>query len=254
MMTEERVVFQNRMDQRIDPEDVFRFRCDPGVPCFTQCCQDVTIVLTPYDVLRLKGRLGIPSDDFIEKYTIVLEQANHLIPLVILKMNEADKRCCFVSQEGCRVYEDRPWPCRMYPLDMNEDGTLRLIADRSRCRGLNEIAESPISEWLIAQGIVTYDEMNHRFSQITSPLRLQETHIENPAISKMVFMALYNLDKFRDFVFKSTFLDRFVIEPKRVTKIKFNDIDLLNFGLDWIKYGIFGQMLFEIKQKNGTKQ
>ena len=43
----------------------FNFKCSPGVGCFTRCCGDVTIVLTPYDILRLKNRLGIGSEDFI---------------------------------------------------------------------------------------------------------------------------------------------------------------------------------------------
>jgi len=43
----------------------FQFNCNPGVSCFTQCCQDVTIVLTPYDVLRLKNGLKISSGEFM---------------------------------------------------------------------------------------------------------------------------------------------------------------------------------------------
>ena len=53
---------------KMDPDHLFQFNCDPGVSCFTQCCQDVTIVLTPYDVLRLKKGLGISSDKFLDEY------------------------------------------------------------------------------------------------------------------------------------------------------------------------------------------
>ena len=108
---------------RLEREQLFRFNCYPGVSCFTQCCQDITIVLTPFDVLRLKNSLKISSDEFLEKYTIINQKEKQLIPLVILKMNEKDKKCPFVTPEGCTVYDDRPWPCRMYPLDMNDDGT-----------------------------------------------------------------------------------------------------------------------------------
>ena len=106
---------------RMDPDHPFNFKCYRGVSCFTECCQDVTIALTPYDVLRLKRGLGIRSDEFIDKYTINLSRKKQIIPFVILKMNEDDKKCPFVNkEEGCSVYEDRPWPCRMFPLDMNE--------------------------------------------------------------------------------------------------------------------------------------
>ncbi|MDY6974018.1 MAG: YkgJ family cysteine cluster protein, partial [Thermodesulfobacteriota bacterium] len=50
-----------RRQFRMDPQHILQFNCTPGVACFTQCCQDVTIVLTPYDVLRLKNALGISS-------------------------------------------------------------------------------------------------------------------------------------------------------------------------------------------------
>ena len=37
----------------------FRFACHPGVVCFTECCRDLKLLLTPYDVIRLKNRLGL---------------------------------------------------------------------------------------------------------------------------------------------------------------------------------------------------
>lgn len=234
---------------KLDTEHRFFFKCSPSVTCFTQCCQDITIVLTPYDVIRLKRALGMSSDEFLDQYAIIIKKENRLIPLVVLKMNEDDKRCPFVSHEGCKLYDDRPWACRMYPLDMNDDGTFRLITNASRCLGLGEKEEWRIGEWLLQQGIVPYDEMNTLFSSITVPLQAQDLDIDNPDIHKMVFMALYNLDKFRDFVFKSTFLDRFELDPARIEKIKRDDMELLKFGIDWIKFGLFGQKLFSVRPK-----
>lgn len=232
---------------RMDADHVFQFHCAPGVPCFTQCCRDVTIVLTPYDVIRLKNALGISSEDFLDPYTLVLPQGNRLIPMVVLKMNEQDKRCPFVSQQGCRVYADRPWPCRMFPLNMNDDGTFSYVADTSRCQGLKQEEKRRIADWLIEQGVPVYDEMNDLFSHITSPLRAQDLDITNPQIYKMVFMALYNLDKFRNFIFQSSFLNRFDIESTRIEKIKRNDLELLKFSFDWIKFGLFGQKTLRVK-------
>jgi Fe-S-cluster containining protein len=238
---------ERRQKERMDTEHAFRFQCGPNVSCFTECCQDVTIALTPYDVLRLKKAVGMSSDAFLDRYTIIIPKKNRLIPLVILKMQEGDKRCAFVSERGCEVYQDRPWPCRMFPLDMNDDGTFSLITDETKCKGLLEESQSRVGEWLLEQGVVPYDEMNTLFSEITSPLRAQETEIENPSIEKMIFMALYNLDRFREFVFQSTFLERFEIDASRIEKIKRSDEELLKFGMDWIKFGVFGQLLFKVK-------
>ena len=241
---------------RMAPEHVFQFHCAPGVPCFTECCQDVTILLTPYDVLRMKNALEMSSGEFIDKYTTVIQKGKRLIPMVVLKMDEDTKRCPFVSEEGCAIYEDRPWPCRMFPLQMNDDGTFGTITDREFCRGFQEDQKLIISEWLLEQGVPIYDEMNALFAEVTTPLRAEEEKldIDNPKVFQMTFMALYNLDKFREFVFGSTFLDRFEIDEVTVEKIKRRDIDLLKFAFDWVKFGVFGQKLFQVKPEAAPEE
>lgn len=232
---------------RLDAEDFFRFRCAPGIACFTQCCQDVTIVLTPYDLLRMKQAAGMSSGEFIDRHALLIPKKNRLLPLVVLRMEEEDKRCPFVTKDGCSIYPHRPWACRMFPLDLNDDGTFSVISDASRCMGLSVEEMQRVGEWLLEQGVPIYDEMNQRFSQVTAPLAAQDLDIDNPQIEQMVFMATYNLDRFRDFIFQSSFLERFALEPAQVEKIKRSDIELLKFGFDWIKFGLFGQKLFKVK-------
>ena len=55
---------QNAADivpQRVSLDNKFRFKCHKKVKCFTQCCRGIKITLTPYDVIRLKNRLGLPG-------------------------------------------------------------------------------------------------------------------------------------------------------------------------------------------------
>lgn len=232
---------------KMDPDQIFHFHCGPGLSCYTQCCQDVTIALTPYDVLRLKNALNVTSQEFLDAHTVILGRENQMIPLVFLKMNEEDKRCPFVADDGCRVYADRPWACRMFPLDMSSDGMFELIADPEKCRGLQEETPTRIGDWLVEQGIVPYDRMNSQFAEVTNPMRAVQSDIENPDVGKMVFMALYNLDRFRAFVFESSFLNRFEVDEVTVEKIKRSDEELLKFGINWIKFGVFGQILFRVR-------
>jgi len=137
----------------------------------------------------------------------------------------------------------------MFPLDVNDDGTFRIIADRTRCLGLSSSEKWPISEWLIDQGIAIYEQMNDLFAQVTTPLQATDLDIDNPKIYQMTFMALYNLDKFREFVFKSSFLDKFEVDQTTVEKIKRSDIELLKFSFEWVKFGIFGQKTFAVRQR-----
>jgi hypothetical protein len=52
----------------LSPEDSFRFACHDGLDCFTRCCRDITIFLTPYDILRLKNDLGLSSQEFLREF------------------------------------------------------------------------------------------------------------------------------------------------------------------------------------------
>ncbi|MEK7332745.1 MAG: YkgJ family cysteine cluster protein, partial [Nitrospirota bacterium] len=54
---------------RLDPETKFKFRCHKGIKCFTKCCSNIDIMLTPYDILRMKNRLKMSSEEFLEKHT-----------------------------------------------------------------------------------------------------------------------------------------------------------------------------------------
>ena len=57
----------------------------------------------------------------------------------------------------------------------------------------------------------------------------------------MFFMVSYNIDKFREFVFESSFLKRFDIDEKTLEKIKNDEIELLQFGVEWLKGILFKQ-------------
>ena len=102
---------------RLGPDDRFEFACHPGVSCFNRCCGDVNIFLSPYDVLRIRKRLGMTSRDFLEKYALLPVQKDMKTPVVVLRMGDDEaKTCPFLTDEGCGIYSDRPWPCRMYPV------------------------------------------------------------------------------------------------------------------------------------------
>ena len=56
---------------RLDEQSSFSFACHKGVPCFNECCGDVNIFLTPYDILRLKNNLNMSSEKFLAEHTII---------------------------------------------------------------------------------------------------------------------------------------------------------------------------------------
>ena len=119
---------------RLGLDDLLDFRCQKDLSCFTSCCSDVSIILTPYDVLRMKNALQIDSTEFLDKYAILSCTRDKKLPVVLLRMNAADKRCPFVTKEGCSIYDSRPWACRMYPLGLAEPAGQALRRDGSTSR------------------------------------------------------------------------------------------------------------------------
>ena len=94
---------------RLGPKSKFKFDCHPGVKCFTRCCKDINIILTPYDIIRLKNRLSLSSEEFLALYTEpqILEKTD--LPVVMLKLLDVDdpdsegEACPFVRENGCLV-------------------------------------------------------------------------------------------------------------------------------------------------------
>jgi hypothetical protein len=64
---------------------------------------------------------------------------------------------------------------------------------------------------------------------------------------QMFFLVSYNLDKFREFVFESSFLDRYEVDESTLNPIKGDEIELLKFGLKWLKWLLFKEGDFKLK-------
>ncbi|MEW6185726.1 MAG: YkgJ family cysteine cluster protein [Thermodesulfobacteriota bacterium] len=233
----------------------FNFKCGPGVSCYTRCCGDVTIVLTPYDILRLKNRLGVPSEDFIDQYTLPLTKSDSGIPVFVLKMGEGpEKRCPFVTLEnGCSVYSERPWACRMYPLDTRdgEEGEVEffITADPAQCRGLEEDFPLTVEVWEKEQGLDVYKEVEELFNQITSAQRIWGDHKLDGKVQNMILLACYNTERFRKFVFESNFLKLFDLSPEEIESLKTDDLALLKLGFRWLQFGLLGKSTLPIREE-----
>jgi hypothetical protein len=236
---------------RLGPDDRFQFGCHPGVSCFTCCCRDVNIFLSPYDVLRLKRRLGITSGEFLDRYTLTPVQKDMRTPVVVLRMQEnAEKTCPLLDQAGCSVYPDRPWPCRMYPLGLaaqkdTPDGwrgeRFYFLLKEQECRGFEEPRQWTVREWLDDQGMDAYDEWGEAYKELTLHRFFEDGGILSPQKLHMFFTACYDLDRFREFVFGSTLLQRFEVDEDFVYEMRTEDEALLRFAFLWVRFSLFGE-------------
>ena len=236
-----------------------KFRCHKGVKCFTKCCRDISIFLTPYDIVRMKKRLNMTSSEFLDKYTAMDYDPKTSHPFAILKMlNDKEKSCPFVTPEGCTIYTDRPANCRYYPVGqgtvrkgtenepVNED--FYFLIRETHCLGFHEDAEWTIESWKVDQGVDVYDEMNKEWKEA----QLRKPHFGKPlepAKQSQIFMASYDLDSFKKYVLESKFLEVFDIPAEEIEKVKNDEVSLMKLGFKYIKFILMLEETLKLKNK-----
>jgi Fe-S-cluster containining protein len=240
--------------RRLSLYDKFKFSCHKGLPCFNTCCNDINIFLTPYDVLRMRRSIEISSGEFLKRYTVAL-LGDEGLPLVVLKMLEDENKSCpFVLSDGCGIYQDRPWSCRMYPIfpaSSKEEGFL--IEEKPSCLGYKEEKQWTIEEWKKDQGIDIYDKMNESYEEITLHDYFRKGNKLDIGKAKMLYKACYDMDEFKRFIFETRFFDIYDIEKEVIEKIKEDEEELLSFGYRWVRFNLFEEDTLKLKDKEMDK-
>ena len=238
----------------------FKFACHKGMACYTHCCSDLNIILTPHDILCMKNRLKLTCDQFLAIYTKPEMLSRTKLPVITLKMLDDDKKSCpFITPEGCTIYEDRPLTCRYYPLGMasfreqdiqptGED--FYLMVRESHCLGFEADKEWTVSQWRKDQGVEPYDEINKDWMEFMLRKKSFGFQADLSEESRgMFFMVSSNVDKLRRFIFESSFLDKYDVEKDRLDQIKTDEAALLKFGFEWLQSALFGADKVKLKDQ-----
>lgn len=226
----------------------FRFRCHAGVPCFNACCSDLTLMLTPYDVLRLRKALGLSGREFVARLALVAQAPDTGFPMLKLRMRDdiAGLPCPFVTTQGCSVYGHRPGACRTYPLGRatktNEATQVVeqfFLVREPHCRGFEQDADWTSGEWLKDQDLTTYNSFNDRYMLLLAEAKNRGVRL-TPKQTNLVFLAAYNLDAFKDFLVQMGALSRLELTAEREAVILADEEARLVFAMDWLELMLFG--------------
>jgi Fe-S-cluster containining protein len=230
---------------------VIQFRCHKDIDCFNACCKNIDIMLTPYDILRLKTRLGITSTEFLRQYTEPFEFGRGSVGGVKYKPKEGTNECQFVTEEGCSVYEDRPTACRYYPVgllstrrqDENFDRASYALVKEDHCHGHFEDRKLSIDEYRVEQGLEDYDEHGRAWRQLILKVKSAGPAIGNMSKTslKFFFMACYDLDRFREFVKSAGFATTYDLDQATMDGLLTDDMALLRFGDRMIRQIMYGE-------------
>ncbi len=203
------------------------------------------LVLTPYDVLRLRMATGLTSSQLLESYIIVEQDPGEPFPRFYLTMvDDGRASCIFIADKGCTVYEHRPAACRAYPLgravtvgDYAAIDEQFVLLRENHCQGFKEPVEQNAMQYSVEQELLTYNRFNDAVAVILQHDSIRKGFIPSSSQIKSFFLALYDIDTFRERVLNDQ-LDSIALSPTE-KKHLISDENLLLFGIDWLHQQLF---------------
>jgi uncharacterized protein len=232
-----------------------QFDCFPGIACFNACCRQADVTLAPYDILRLKRRLGLTSTAFLKAFTVPFAMDADGLPGVKLKTQDNGSCLQLAGDAGCGVYADRPTVCRYYPvalLALREKGAAQAqerysLVKEDHCLGHAQPRALTIGDYRTEQGCPEYDDHNREWYQL-----LLKKQSAGPAVGKppqtslqLFFMASYDLDSFRRFVLSAGFRGAYVFPDAFYASVEQDDEALLAFAYRFLRQVLFGERTLE---------
>ena len=243
---------------QLSGDALIQFRCHTGIDCFNACCRNIDIMLTPYDIVRLKQRLGITSTEFLRQYTMPFEFAKDGVAGVKLRPVEGGTACQFMNDEGCSVYADRPTACRYYPVgllstrrqDENFDRASYALVQENHCHGHLEDRKLTIDEYRKEQGLEEYDEKGRLWRQQILKVKSAGPYIGRMSLTsrKFFFMASYDLDRFREFVKSEGFNTTYDVDAETMDRLLTDDLALMEFGDRMIRQVMYAENTIAMKE------
>lgn len=193
--------------QPIASDTPFRFHCGPEVTCFNACCRNLNQFLYPYDAARMACSLGLSAASFLARYTRRHIGPETGLPVVSLKPQAGPQQLCpLVTPGGCKVYDDRPASCRLYPLAravVHAAGSgppqarFALIRE-SHCQGHAGSKQWDALGWIDNQSLAPYNRNNDPMLTVIGFKRRHHPQPLPPQVSDALYDALYLVADQRD--------------------------------------------------------
>jgi Fe-S-cluster containining protein len=243
----------------VAPESTFRFHCHSGLACFNRCCREATLILSPYDILRLSRRLGLTTGEFLRRHTRREEEPGSGLPMVLVKPARTGG-CPFLGEAGCRVYTDRPAACRLFPLTQGSELAAGGVVDHlflrqlDYCQGFTGEPEWTVAAWQANQGFAEFDRPRRPWLRLfLKQAQPGRTPPDDRILSQFYLMA-YDLDAFRAFLFESAFLQVHGLSLEEALPLRTDDLALLRFSAAHLEHLLFPDEAQPLKDVLKTAQ
>ena len=245
-------------------DDTFRFRCRKGIACFNKCCENIDILLTPWDIVRSARHFGISTREAIDRYTVDFAMDAKGMPGLKLAQKEGSTACIHLTPDGCGIYADRPAACRYYALGtvaLRKTGSSEVedtyfVVKEAHCLGHDEPHEQTIAQYRAEQGADVYDEANREWRELVLKKRSSGPTVGAPPARsfELFFLASYDLDGFRRFVASDSFGATFEVAPETLAEVAHDDRVALRFALRFLRQALFGEATIPLRPGAAEKR
>lgn len=229
-------------------DDTFQFACHSRVPCFNHCCLDLCQALMPYDVLRLTKNLKMSPGVFLSRYAEIQIGPATGLPVVSLRFFDSEERQCpFVTDQGCRVYADRPASCRIYPLvrllrRSRTNGSLVeqfALLREPHCQGFEQEQSQTVREWIACQELEVYHDVNDMLMELIALKNQRRPGPLPQELNELVQTAFYDLEALKEQAVDGRLkgMDAPGLQP--VAELQ-SDLDWLKWSMGWVRVVLFG--------------
>ncbi len=104
------------------------------------CCRETEpgsnlVLVSPGEVRRIMDATSLTFDEVAVPYPDLIHDGDRRYTLGWALIREGD-RCRFLGEEGCKIYQSRPWICRTYPFMLNNGSLIT-----SPCNGIGTSAD-----------------------------------------------------------------------------------------------------------------
>jgi hypothetical protein len=104
-----------------------------------------------------------------------------------------------------------------------------------------------VAQWIREQKLDEYNMMNDRWAELDTLFATNPWKGEGSGGPKqqMAFMVSYDVDSFRALAFREKIFDRFRLSKEQKRNVQTDDMALLLFGFDWLKFFFTGNSSLE---------
>ena len=181
--------YEALLKRAIGLDDTFRFHCNE---C-GQCCKNrEDILLSPYDLYRIAGLLGLEPGLVIQDYCIWYIGQTSKLPVVAVNMKGPEKVCPFLEGSKCRIHAAKPTVCALFPLGRAgcEEG-IRYIVQDTKYGTRDE--EHTVREWLAEFNLEDSEAWFDEWQKALVPLTLRMRTIASSVSEKSLDMVAQGL-------------------------------------------------------------